>query len=122
MDSLWAALGGLCGGATLMWLIFSWIIDKRDKVHDDEKQKFYKDLYDFEDRTEKEIKNLVVHVDDIGRLVNALKLEAELEKQKHGQLLEKFNEYVQRMNELIKSHSLELSRLGKIIHVGLEDG
>lgn len=118
MDSLWAILGALVAGAGLVWSIFAFVVDKRDKVHNEEKSQFYKDLYDFEDRVEKTLNALGSDVVEIRRSLDAMRLTLEVQKEKFSNMTERFHEYVVRVDKIIDRHQKELDRLGKIINVG----
>ena len=46
----WTAVGSLFVGASLVWMIFQFVIEGRDKARDKEHQEFYEHFLSFEER------------------------------------------------------------------------
>lgn len=98
-----------------MWSIFSWIIDKRDKAADLEKQNFYKNHYDFETRIEGQLKEQRESFEKLRDELTAIRLEYTASRGKMEVVYNSFHEYVERVNKVIETHADNFGKLGKVI-------
>ncbi len=112
-------VGGLFSGLGLMWGVYTWVWDRRDKLHAEEVKKMYETFWSSEERIENTINALSSQLQGISREIQALILEIRQEEQKTGYLIEVFTEYVGRVNSVIEKHEKKLEELGRIIHVGI---
>lgn len=117
MELLWSSLGSLTAGAAVVWSIFTFIIDKRDKAHNEEKQEFYKYVYALEDRLEKEMQTIRFKQDQSLAMMGQVNLTVELQKEKFNSMTEKFIDYSKEVRKIIEKHSEEIIHLGKVIRI-----
>ncbi len=118
MEILWAALGGIGGAGFLVWSIFSFFIDRRDKTQSHERHQFYKDLYNFEDRLDSEIKTLRFSVEKVSTEMQLLRLSNEKLTERLTALHEKFHDYAVRVDRVLERQETKIDQLGKIIKIG----
>ena len=114
MEILWTALGSLTGGGALVWAIFSFVIDKRDKDRDEEKRLFYKNFYDFESRVTGEIKDLKAKVETLMEIKTAVAVHNE----RIANMTAKFMDYSIEVRNIISKHDEQLKEFGRIIRLG----
>lgn len=118
MEMFWTALGSLITGAGLVWSVFKFYTEKRDKQHDEERQKFYSEFYKFQDHIEKDFEGTRLKLDSLSADVVALSTIVEVQKEKFSNMTEKFTEYAKEVRHNLERHSEEIGYLGKIIRVG----
>lgn len=126
---MWEMIGGLCAGLGLMWSVYHWVLDRRDKAHRDEMDKLFKTFWASEDRNQKiyeamrhdmteGLKAISRDIMGISRKLNDTMLALAEERGKTSELKDKFREYVEAVNRTIDRHERKIDELGKIIYVG----
>jgi len=114
-ELFWIATGSLFAGGALVWMVFSWFYDKRDKEHDEEKRRFYKTVYDTESRNETSIKFILERINEIERNVTKLDKTLALQAQSLDTMGDKFLTYSKEMRKIVADHTRQLTELGKVI-------
>jgi len=114
-DTFWIAFGSLATGAGVVIALFVFFVGERDKIRDEERKQFYRERFNFEDRIDKDFKDLKMRVDQVFLVTSQLNLTLELQKEKLGTVVDKFSEYVKDQKQIIARLSEQLQEYGKVI-------
>lgn len=107
----------MIAGAGLVWSIFSFIIDKRDKANDAEKRFFFKEFYELRDRIDREVETTIAELNNLKNIIISLNTNMALQKDKFYVMTDKFTDYSKEVRHLLEKHSNEILDLGKVIRI-----